>query len=164
MRKIPLTQGMVALVDDDDYEWLMQWKWFAHKSRNKWYAARNRQKSEPKGSKTIKMHREINKTPKGIETDHADTESLNNQKYNLRNATNAQNQYNKAPLSGRSSIFRGVGWHKSSKKWMAKSRVGGKVHFIGSFNCEIEAAKSYDNFAKNHHGEFAYLNFPEEAR
>jgi len=56
-KEIPLSQGRVAIVDDDDYAWISQWKWYANKSRNKWYAIRNNPSGD--GPAHIRMHRLI---------------------------------------------------------------------------------------------------------
>jgi hypothetical protein len=91
MKQIQLTQGKVALVDDEDFEWLSKWKWYACSKNNdrnvvKWYARRL------EGRKHVYMHREIMKTPKGQVVDHdPDPSGLNNQKANLTNVTENHN-------------------------------------------------------------------------
>lgn len=60
-----------------------------------------------------------------------------------------------------SSKYRGVFWVKSEKRWRAQFSHKGKRHTIGRFECEIEAAKAYDEKAFSSMGELAYLNFPE---
>ncbi len=90
MKEIKLTQGMTTKVDDEDYEWLSQWKWFAKESRGGYYAARSIRHG--KQVETIRMHRVIKKTPKGMETDHSDMDTLNNQRYNLQDVTVSVNQ------------------------------------------------------------------------
>lgn len=74
------------MVDDEDFEYLNQWKWTAHRIGNDWYATRGEKK------KIIYMHREILRTPKGMLTDHIDMDGLNNQKKNLRICTHQQNK------------------------------------------------------------------------
>ena len=93
MKTIQLTQGQFALVDDEDYDFLMQWKWQAHKDKSTYYATRVEYGKNIK--KGIKMHRVIMNTPRNMETDHKDRNGLNNQKYNLRICTRGQNQTNK---------------------------------------------------------------------
>ena len=91
MKEIPLTKGMVALVDDCDFEFLNQWKWCASKSMGKFYAIRNTSGIE---HNTIKMHRVIlsRMTDENfVYVDHANGFSLDNQRANLRPATNGQN-------------------------------------------------------------------------
>ena len=159
MRKIPLTQGKVALVDDWWFDELNQHKWHAAKFSGIWYAARNGKKQEGDlWCKKILMHRVVNKTPKDMETDHKDRNGMNNQEGNLRNATSLQNMRNQKSRLGVSSRYKGVHWCKNAKKWLVYSRANGRKYALGGYDCEIEAAKAYNQFAINHHGEFAYLN------
>ena len=93
--------------------------------------------------------------------DHINGDKRDNRLCNLREATNAQNHCNIGPITGR---YRGVHWIKPDRKWAAQIRVGGKNKHLGRFECEAEAAKAYDAAAVRHHGEFARLNFPQEAQ
>ena len=161
MKQIGLTQGKYALVDDADFEWLNQWKWFAVRQRNgNWYAVRNSTWKNVKG-RTIYMHRKILRltVEDYHETDHKDHNGLNNQRENLRIATRMQNQYNQKPQIGKSSQYKGVRWHKRDRKWRAEIKLNKKTRWIGAYNSEIEAARSYDRVAKELFGEFAYTNF-----
>jgi hypothetical protein len=160
MKEIPLTQGKVALVDDADYEYLMQWKWyFCKKKDGTGYARRkvySRISAKTYRWKSYWMHREIMKTPEGMDTDHRDGNKLNNQKYNLRICTNSQNQSNKRTQRNNTSTFKGV-W-KSGNKWTASINVRKKRIHLGSYIDKSEAAKAYNAAALEHHGEFARLN------
>ncbi len=148
--KIHLTQGQVALVDAEDYEWLMQWKWsFMHNG----YAVRGKANGD-----YFLMHREVNKTPDGMQTDHINGNRLDNRKGNLRSTTNSQNQMNRKKSNGKTSKFKGVSWNKNANKWKARLGVRPKEIHIGYFNCEIDAANAYDNFAKKYYREYAKLN------
>ena len=82
-KRIPLTQGRFAIVDDTDFEWLNQWKWHARKCRGKVYAARRRRKEEGTGSEIMLMHREILGTPPGMDSDHINRDTLDNRRSNL---------------------------------------------------------------------------------
>lgn len=153
---IPLTQGKSAMVDDEDYDWLNQWKW--HFAQG--YASRN------SGSvlglrKAIRMHREILRTPKGMDTDHINGNTLDNRRKNLRICTRAQNNTNTRVRKDNTSGFRGVTWHTYTRKWEAQININGKHTHLGLFKTPEEAALAYDQEAKKHHGEFARLNFPE---
>lgn len=156
MKRIPLTRGMFALVDDADFELVNQFKWCAHKCRNTFYAARN--VILPDGrSITQHMHRFLLTGVSRI--DHEDGNGLNNQRDNLRPATASQNGANRLKAVGEhSSLFKGVYWHKDSGKWMARI----KTIFLGKFKNEIDAAFAYDRAAKRHFGEFVKLNFPNQ--
>jgi len=89
MRKIKLTQGKYALVDDEDFEYLNQWNWYAGENRSGFFAARG--EFNGKNMNKILMHRVIMNCEKGKVVDHIDHNTLNNQKSNLRNCTTAEN-------------------------------------------------------------------------
>ncbi len=161
MKEIKLTQGKVALVDDEDFEYLNQFKWYAYKSRNTFYAGRKLRLGVNKRAIII-MHREIlGLKDSEIKGDHIDHNGLNNQRYNLRIATNAENCKNQKPREGCSSKYKGVSWHKRDKIWSVGIRINERRKHIGYFEDEIEAAKAYDKMAKLHFGEFACLNFKD---
>jgi len=152
---IPLTQGKFAIVDAEDYDRLSQYKWYASKCKNTYYACR------AKGRTTIRMHREIMRAPKGLMCDHKNHNGLDNRKSTLRLCTNAQNCYNQQASSNGTSKHKGVSWHKCSRKWSARIRCDGKFYHLGDYEDEIEAAMAYDDKAVELFGEFAYLNLPE---
>lgn len=161
MRTIPLTQGQVALVDDEDYEWLNQWNWYAIKNGNTFYAARTSPSPSPF---VILMHHEIIGKPEpGLQTDHIDGNGFSNQKSNLRMVTKSQNQMNQHHTTG-SSRFKGVGWNSRDNKWQAHIRIDGKSKHLGYFVLEEDAARAYDNAAVKYFGEYARLNFPQGER
>jgi len=157
MKEIQLTQGKVAQVDDEDYEFLNQWKWCAAKSGNTFYAIRTMINNGNR--RTTRMHRLILNAPIGIDVDHRDCYGLNNQRYNLRFCTMPQNQMNQRPCANASSIFKGVSWSKKGKVWVSYIYNNYKRFHLGSFKSEIEAAKKYDEAAFNFFGEFARTNF-----
>lgn len=156
-REIKLTQGKATLVDDDDFEWLSQWKWYANKQGNKYYAMRNVSIGNGR-HRVIRIHREIIQTPEGMYTDHIDGDGLNNQKSNLRICTNQQNQFNRGGSNGTSSKYKGVHWYKQTKRWHARIKINGGLNHIGYFNNEEEAAIAYNEAAVKYYGEFAKLN------
>lgn len=157
MKLIKLTRGKFTMVDDADYDWLNQWKWNAAKKDDSFYAVRQN------GNKKIKMHRLILglNDPK-ILGDHRDRNGLNNQRYNLRQATHTQNRHNSSGFKSSSSKFKGVSWDKNTQKWRASIRTLGKKTNLGFFKLESEAAIAYDNAAKERHGEYANLNIFEK--
>jgi len=149
MKKMPLTQGKFALVDDADYEWLSRWKWHAHEDHGNWYAERWR----------VRMHNEILPPPAGLEVDHKNHDGLDNRRINLRLGTHAQNGANRLPNKNHSSIFKGVTRRGGRGKWQAAIRVNGQRTHLGQFGDEQQAARAYDAAALAAFGEFARTNF-----
>lgn len=154
MKTIKLTQGQSVLVDDLDYKYLNQFKWYPSIQKNTTYAIRN---SKVNGKWiTIRMHREIMNTSKGMLTDHKDSDGLNNQRSNLRECSISENSRNKRPYG--ISKYLGVSWHPGSAKWMSAIQVNGKRKSLGYFDNEIEAAIMYNIAARKYYGEFANPN------
>ncbi len=167
MKEIKLTQGKVALVDDEDFEYLNQWKWQAHKCVNTYYAVRNYRENGV--SISIKMHREILELKdKRKFGDHKDGNGLNNQRYNLRVASRRENNINRRSSKSSTSKYLGVFIHTERRATLPTRRyraqintINGRKH-LGYFDYSIEgeklAALKYNEFAKIYHGEFANLN------
>jgi hypothetical protein len=156
-REIPLTQGFAALVDDEDYAWLSQWAWFYDDG----YAERTINHSKTLKEK-VRMHRLIAGATPAQLVDHRNRRGLDNRRSNLRVCTSAQNARNVSKRAGVSSPFIGVSWVKRDQVWSATIRVGSN-RFLGYFDREEHAALAHDQAARELHGEFATLNFPELA-
>ena len=162
MKQIPLTQGQFALVDDEYYDFLMQWKWCAQKNHNTgiYYAQRGFRLSDERKTNPL-MHRvlmNIIHDPKVL-VDHVDGNGLNNQKHNLRLCNHSQNNCNRQSSKNSSSKYLGVSWLKRNKRWVAQIKdPNKKSQYIGSFKNEIDAAKAYNKKAEIIFGKFARLN------
>ena len=155
---IELTRGAYAIVDESDFEWLNQWKWYLHSGG---YAVRNGKRSEGVKGKVIYMHREILKPKEGMATDHIDGDRRFNSRINLRQCTQKQNAGNVAMNKKNTSGFRGVYFSTNSTGWWtARITMNGKIKHLGISKDPIVCAKMYDAAAKKHFGEFARLNFP----
>jgi len=156
-REIPLTQGKVAIVDPEDYEWLSQWNWYARFSKGAWYVLRAGPKVKGK-CHSVYMHRVIMQTPDGMQTDHINGNGLDNRRENMRSCNCAQNQYNQQKQKrATSSRFKGVSW--DGRKYRAYIKVAGECISLGRFASEVQAALTYDEAARRYFGEFAYTNF-----
>lgn len=173
MKQIQLTQNQIALVDDEDYDYLNQWKWYAKytKCTNNYYAIRSERNKE-NGiivQKNILMHRLIlGLTDPKIFGDHKDHNGLNNQRNNIRICSHNQNMQNRKSHKLHSSKYLGVSININKERsnytrYVVGISVNGKRVYIGSFpytlKGEIDAAKAYDKKALELFGEFANLNF-----
>lgn len=154
-KEIELTQNQVALVDNEDYNFLMQRKWQAHKDGNTFYARYNLYIGMIDGKekrKTIRMHRLIMAVPKGKIIDHINGNGLDNQKSNLRICSKRQNNQNRVH-SIKSSKYPGVSWYNTINKWVARIRINGKAISLGRFTNEKDAAMAYEKACRTLVGE-----------
>jgi len=158
MKEIPLTQGKVALIDDEDYYRVNQYRWFAWKRSNTWYARHVQRRGKEKRT-IIDMHRLIMGFPEHT-VDHIDGNGLNNTRNNLRNATIAQNIKNARKRSDSKQPYKGIEWDKVNLNWHAYICPKGKKTNLGRFATAEAAAHAYDTAAIRLYGEFAHLNFP----
>jgi hypothetical protein len=151
-RKIRLTRGAYAVVDKKDYQWLSRFNWHATGRPKQLYAT-----TYTSDRKYVHMHTMILGSTK---PDHANGNSLDNRRRNLRPATSAQNSYNRGK-HGRSSRYIGVCRDIKRNKWIAQIKCAAKrVRLIKRFDNEIDAAKWRDKKAIEIFGEFARLNYP----
>jgi len=157
MKTIPLTQGKVALVDDEDYEYLNQWKWRAHKNGNTYYAIRTACKSK---EQTIYMHRVILNASNGVDVDHINSNGIDNQKLNLRLCSRSENIKYQRLSCNNTTGFKGVSFNKQKcgKPYRARISLNNKNIFLGYYSTAKEAAQVYDKAALKYHGKFALTN------
>ena len=166
MKEIKLSQRnkksknrhLVALVDDEDYEYLNQWNWSGEKHRNTFYAHR----VDTTGEKNIKikMHRLLaGVTDSRILVDHKDGNGLNNCKHNIRACNASQNSMNrKVYTKKKSSKYKGVHYREKGDFWIASIGARENRHYLGCFEFEKDAAIAYNKAAEKLYGEFANSN------
>ena len=139
MKKIRLTQGQVALVDDVDYEYLSQWKWCVQWQYNAFRAVRTNRTNGKQ--KTIYMHTVVAERM-GIDTtqiDHINHKPLNNRRYNLRPATAVQNQHNREVQKNSTTGVKGICLNKQTGRYRARIDFEGKHYHLGYFDTIPEA-------------------------
>lgn len=170
MKKIPLTKGTYAIVDDSDYDEMMKVNWYCAKSYKTQYAQRELYLGGGRKNrirKTIQMHRCILGRKIGFFVDHINGNGLDNRRCNLRHVTASQSAMNRPKRSDSKNKYKGVCRkvnHKGARPvsyFCAGIIIDGKAKDVGYFKSELEAALKYDELALKHYGEYARLNFPD---
>lgn len=147
---VPLSDGSEAIVDAADFDIVNGWNWQGKNNKSGAVYAYGR-RHRP-------LHRFL--APPGVgPVDHADGDTLNNRRANLRRATWAENARNRAICSNNKAGFKGVHFNKHRNRWVSVIRVDGKLHRKHWRTIE-EAARDYDRAALAAFGDFARLNFP----
>lgn len=159
MKTVPLygekAAGRVALVDDEDYELVMQFRWTAaNPSADCWYPIANIRRP---GRGTVLMHQLL--TGWSL-TDHKNHNGLDNRRSNLRPATRGQNLANQRKCRSSGSLYKGVSFMAKTGRWRGRIKIGGKTIHLGVFATEVEAARAYDTAALSAWGAYAYPNLP----
>lgn len=161
MKTIPATLGYSAIVDDDDYERLREYRWYAHNTggrrENTKRPARRTGTSE--GRKVIFLVHHIVSAPAGMVVDHINGNPWDNRKANLRVCTHQQNMLNQRMRRPRGDLVKGV--YRRANRFWAKITMDGIHYEIGNYDTIEEAGLAYDAAALFLHGEFAALNFPD---
>ena len=141
-----------ALVDRRDFDLVSQYRWVLNRPATGrcCYATTKL----PDGS-MVPMHRMIMAPASEMVVDHIDGDGLNNQRFNLRVCSHAENMRNRRSVSA-SSGYKGV--HKHRSQWRVEIRADGVRHRLGCFNSPSVAARVYDKAARELHGAFACTN------
>lgn len=149
MKHIPLKGDKVAVVDDDDYEFVNGFRWYLNKGYAQSYA---------KG-RLYKMHRLVMVVKRGQHIDHINHDKLDNRKENLRLCSRAQNNRNLLRRKDNTSGYKNVYRDLSTGHWRPYIYVDGKPIYFGSFKEKRHAAIAHAIFVEHFHGEFATSNF-----
>lgn len=149
-------------VDDCDYTDLVRYKWHVKKRTNALLYVYRYEKVNNRYAK-IRLHQQLMGFPQGRTPDHRNGDPLDNQRHNLRLATQQQQAMNTRHRNGKR--FKGVsfcptihGKYRCRVPWRARIRVAGKLISLGFYSTEEAAAQAYNNAALKHFGEFACLN------
>lgn len=166
MKTILSRNGFEILVDEEDYESLNAYSWWARTAKGRPTGCIRTTKIDGK-SQTIAMHRYLTNAPKGMVVDHINRNPLDNQKANLRVVTQAENQKNRGMdkrVRTKSSEYKGVSRCPKAKRvrWLAVIVVNKKLNYLGIFKEEILAAEAYDKAADLYFGVYGYRNFPKQ--
>ncbi len=154
-RKITLTRGKYAIVDQDDFDELNKHKWHY---TTVGYACRCVSIGKGK-TRAVQMHRQIMGAQGKIVIDHINHDGLDNRKVNLRFATFSQNSMNcRMRKRAGTSKYKGVRYIKRINRWTARIAYNKKQKYLGCFVDEKAAAEAYNEAAKKYHGQFAMLN------
>lgn len=159
MREVPLTKGYVAIVDDEDYEAAMKFKWYASEKGGTVYAERTYWDKEIKCYFGMSLHRYLMGAQPGEKVDHADGNGLLDTRANMRIVTKAQNNWNaRKPSHGLSTPYKGVVLFKRDATYRAYIKKDGKQRHLGYFATPEDAARAYNAAALELFGEFARSN------
>lgn len=161
MRQIPLTKGLVAMVDDEDFDLISQVKWQAMSGNTTPYARHNWRDKVTGKWMTDLMHRVITGVGPGMVVDHLDRNGLNNCRSNLRICTVSENNARRISMVGSLTGFRGV--RPNGNAFAAKITFNRRSIHLGTFPTPELAARAYDAAALDLHGPFACLNFSRDA-
>jgi len=161
-RRIALTQGRFAIVEQEGYYALSRFKWTLLNCHRRQYAIRSVWDERERKNRHIFMHRLVMSPPDDMYVDHINGDGLDNRRANLRVVSRLHNCWNRRKqATPSSSRFKGVTKRKGSKKWKACIRFDKRLIDLGLFEDEVEAGRAYDEAARRYYGEFAQLNFPE---
>lgn len=157
VRQITLTRGMVTVVDDADFEWLVRFKWQAVPGRRgSFYASRS------DGRRSYQMQREILdpecRLGRTLLADHINGDTLDNRRENLRLVDNVVSGVNRRIYLNNVTGYRGVSFSKYHGKYQAIIRINGVAKNLGRFDCPNDAASAFNKAAIESRGANAKLN------
>jgi len=156
MKEVVLTKGYIALVDDQDYDYLKNYSWWVSRKKDGQIYAQTTfitgsRVDNSRKQRNVYMHRLIlNIEKSNIFVDHKDGNTLNNQRSNLRFSTGSQNSVNSIKRS--KNPMRGV--RQVGSRFYARAKVNNKEISLGGFSTLEDAKQAYESFMKEKFGDF----------
>lgn len=154
--KCTVKNGRSFVFDKEDEDIVRQFTWSIDKYG---YVSAERKDGT---KRKLKLHRLLTNAPKGRVVDHINGNASDNRQSNLRIASQHHNSFNSKMHKNNTTGFKGVCFDKKEGRYMAYIHPR-RFKFLGYFDSPIDAAKAYDKAAKYYFGDFARLNFREEA-
>jgi hypothetical protein len=153
MKQLELSQNKVALVDDEDFEWLNQWKWHAIKSRGDlFYAVRSERVGDRQ--RRVWLHRLLLGLQSGEQCDHRNGNGLDNRRANIRKATQRENNLNRRRFKTNKSGYIGVSWNSVYRQWQAHAIIDGRWTLLGQFDAKDDAIAARRQAEARHYAGF----------
>lgn len=159
-KEIVLSQGVICLVDDEDYDKVLSYSWNGILNNGHWYAY-GYIPGGGRNSKQVLMHRlimDVLEDKSGLVVDHINRDGLDNRKENLRLVPHGMNIHNSKLSKRNTSGYRGVSYRKRRSHYEAAISIDGNSIHLGCFDDPIDAAKAYNQAALERYGQAATLN------
>jgi hypothetical protein len=155
---VPLTRGLVAIIDAADVDQVAEFNWYANPSKATHYAKTDVWHPKLRRRERVYLHRLIACPPSDHFVDHINGKGLDCRRSNLRVCLPAQNAANRHDTRGSTSGYRGVRFDARRGRWVARLTVSYRNLYLGSFGSEAEAVAAYDAASRRKHGAFASPN------
>ncbi len=150
MREIPITKGKRIIVDDADFDRVIQaGPWIAHSKAGAYRTIR-------RGNNEL-VHRFLLglSSDDHVYVDHINGDALDNRRANLRLASHSENLCNSKTPSHNTSGCKGISWSKVMGRWHAYINLHKTRHTVGYFDCKLEAFMVLAAKRAELHGRFA---------
>ena len=152
VKEIPLQNGMVALVDDEDFQRVNKHQWTYCVSSDRIRVTIWNE------NKVILTRFILGIDEKDVVISFKDKNNFNCQKDNLIKMDRSSASIRNRGQRGKTSKYKGVSFCKQTSKYKAQIQFRGKQKNLGRYNTEEEAAKVYNAHAIELFGELAFLN------